>query len=69
MVPVETDGSTLRRLGTLSLTAIGGALVESGVPDEEGHERIVADAREVEEEEDRDRPLATCTVYSAWGTV
>lgn len=68
MVPVETDGSTLRGLGTLSLTAIGGALVESGVPDEEGHERIVADAREVEEE-DRDRLLATCTVYSAWGTV
>lgn len=67
VVPVETEGTTLRRLCTLSLAAIGGALVENGALDEEEHERLVSDARRVEEE-DRDRLVAIYTVYSAWGS-
>lgn len=67
VVPVEGEGTTLRRLSTLSLAAIGGALVENGVLDEDEHERLVEDARRVEEE-DQDRLVSTYTVYSVWGT-
>lgn len=66
VVPVEGEGTTLRRLGTLSLAAIGGALVQKGALDEEEHGRLVAAARRVEDE-DRDRLVSTYTVYSVWG--
>lgn len=65
-VLVETEGTTVRRLFTRSLQAIGGALLQQGVLPEEEYEELVADARRVEEE-DRDRLVAGYTVYSVWG--
>lgn len=65
-VIVETEGNTVRRLVTRSLEAIGGPLVEEGVLEADECEHLVAEAREIENE-DRDRLVAIYTVYSVWG--
>lgn len=65
-VIVETEGNTVRRLVTRSLQAIGGPLVEEGVLEVDEYERLVAEARQIEDE-DRDRLVAIYTVYSVWG--
>lgn len=65
VVPVETDGTVVRELYTLSVEATAGALLEKGELDSEEHEALVADARQVEE--DPDRLTAAYTVYSVWG--
>jgi SAM-dependent methyltransferase len=65
VVPVETDETALRKCFTLSVEAIGGALLDQGelTPDE--HEALVEETREIEQ--DPDRLTAAYTVYSVWG--
>lgn len=65
-VIVETEGDTVRRLVTRSLQAIGGPLVEEDVLEPDEYERLLAEARQVEDEE-RERLVAIYTVYSVWG--
>ncbi len=65
VVPVETEGTALRELYTLSVEATAGALLEKGKLEPEEHEALVADARQVEA--DSDRLTAAYTVYSVWG--
>jgi SAM-dependent methyltransferase len=65
VVPVETDGTVVRELYTMSVEVTAGALLEKGKLEPEEHEALVADARQVEE--DPDRLTAAYTVYSIWG--
>lgn len=64
-VIVETEGDAVRRLVTRSLQGVGAALVQEDVLEAEKVERIVADARKVEQ--DPDRLVAIYSVYSVWG--
>ncbi|MEF8797737.1 MAG: methyltransferase domain-containing protein [Salinivenus sp.] len=66
VVPVETgEDNSIRRLYTLSVQAIGGALLEKGHLEKPEYEALVEDARRLED--DPDRLAAIYTVYSVWG--
>jgi SAM-dependent methyltransferase len=62
VVPIETDGTTMRELYTLSVEATAGVLLEKGELEPEEHEALVADARQVEEDPDR-----LTAAYTVWG--
>jgi SAM-dependent methyltransferase len=65
VVPVETEDTALRECFTLSVEAIGGALLQQGELTSEEHEALVAETRQIEQ--DPDRLTAAYTVYSVWG--